>query len=151
MCQAVDNGWNDYPSHIFPKIVEGTSVILKAIGVGNRSSESGGEIPAPTMDSGHDKADVKPVEPDGLDVAASAAAAEISSSSSSCSSSSESGEEEDGDLDASVVDRSIGEGRALLCGFDWLIRRKAGELWPMLLEINTSPQLVCGRSARTAI
>ena len=100
------------------------------------------------MDSVHDKAGVKPGEPAGLDVAASAAA-EISSSSFSSGEEEEEeeeedDEEEDGVVDASVVDRSIGEGRALLCGFDWLIRRKAGELWPMLLEINTSPQLVCG-------
>ena len=40
--QAVEEGWEDYPKHIFPKIVDGTSAILKALGIGRQLHAVGG-------------------------------------------------------------------------------------------------------------
>ena len=139
LVQAVENGWSDYPSHIFPKIVEGTSVILKALGIGAASSTA-----CDTARSGAAAAGGGGGGAAATAAAAAAAAAELSATDEAEMSERDEEKGRDCDSDSDVVDRSVGEGRALLCGFDWLIRRRSGELWPMLLEINTSPQLVSG-------
>ena len=124
------DGWDDYPGHIFPKIVDGTSEILKALGVGKMDGSNeplfrAGGVAGSSEAAGRPSVAAERPSIDG-------------GSGSDDSESSDEAEEEDPD----AVDRSIGEGRALLCGFDWLVRRRNGELWPMLLEINTSPQLM---------
>ena len=148
-------GWGEvWSEDVFPKIVEGTAAILGAIGVGRQKQEQAKEEPeqreeksdegdqdkTPAQHHGQEEEEgtAEQTPPGSADSPAESpdSGASTDDSSDDSDDSDEEGEEDD------AVDRSIGEGRALLCGFDWLVVRRQGELWPMLLEINTSPQLM---------
>ena len=159
-------GWGEvWSADVFPKIVEGTAAILGAIGVGRQKQEQDKEEPE-SDETQHDKPQEEEEKSDEGDqdktleehheqeeeegtaeqtapgTADSPAESPDSGASTDDSSDDSDDSEEEGEEEDDAVDRSIGEGRALLCGFDWLVVRRQGELWPMLLEINTSPQLM---------